>query len=265
MEIFIVAILIVAFIVMLGRDFGMLGADFNPYNDDNFKLGVYKTIIKGTQYRWLFPWDMGVFHGKAVAQTNNPHDKYAVAIYNGIGKHIGFAPRGYMTLHQSILDRGGSVYCCGLLRSGDYNKSVILGDVYIDFDPNYWEIKRRESGIKNIYKSPNLKRYTFDVSNNYKVFGKFYGEAHVVGDDDESRHVVITNGEEPIGMLHAIDETVYNSIEEFHNGKTVAWGYTVKDKNQHTGKTKVYGFVYIPIKCSQNKIDKELLAFKQTD
>lgn len=261
MELLIALILIIVLVLMFALR-QSAGINFNPYKDDNFKLGVYKTIIKGTQYRCLLPWDIGVFHGKAVAQTNNPHDKYAVAIYNGRGKHIGFAPRGYMTLHQSILDRGGSVYCCGSLRSGDYNKSVILGDIYIDFNPNYWEIKRKESGEKNIYKSPNFKRYIFDVSDKYKAIGKFYGNAQVVNEKDELRHIVIDDGKTTVGILHAIDETVYNSIEHFHNGKTMAWGYVIEDKNKYNEDVKVYGFVYIPIKCSQNKIEKELSAFK---
>ncbi|HBG40946.1 MAG TPA: hypothetical protein DDW85_05990 [Porphyromonadaceae bacterium] len=254
-------ILPILFIVLWDWFKSGLSAEFDPYKDDNFKLGVYKTILKGTQYRWLFSWDIGTFKGKAVAQTNNKYDEYAVAIYNGRGKHIGFAPRGYMTLHQSILDRGGSVYCCGILRHGDINSNVILGDVYIDFDKSYWSMKNKELGIRSVYKSPNFKKYIFELNDGVKEEKKFYGKATVISNEGE-RCIIINDGVNDIGVLNAADETVYNSIEDFHSGETLAWGNIIKDRNPYDKKTKYFGFAYIPIKCSQNKINKELSDFK---
>lgn len=265
MEILIIIGLVIIYIVFYGFSNGKVDMNYNPYVDHNFKMGVYRTILKGTQYRGLTSFDLGSFHGKAKAKTDNPYDKYAVGIYNKCGKHLGYAPKGYMTLHQSILDRGGSVYCSGILRSGDINQNVILGDIYIDFDPNYWGIKMKESGKRNTYKSPNFKKYTFNISENYRTVGKFYGYAQVVDIGKPTRHIEINNDSTNIGTLNAIDDTVYNSIEDFHEGKTIAWGYIIKDKHPYSGEIKLWGFVFIPIKCSQNKINRELAAFNEVN
>lgn len=106
-------------------------------DDYNFSQGKYRTRIVGIQHRiFVSKLDVGIFKGQAVAKTNNKHDPYAVAIYNSRGKHLGYVSKGHIALHTSIIERGGSVYCAGFLREGDINSNVILGEVYIDFDPS---------------------------------------------------------------------------------------------------------------------------------
>lgn len=257
----IIVIVVVALAIYNGRKVSFQNTSYlNPKKDVNFKLGIYRTIIKGLSHRGITKKDIGVFYGYALAQTDNQYDKYAVAIYNENGKHIGFAPANYATLHQSILDRGGKVYCCGIIREGDENPDVLLGDVYIDFDKNYWEIKNKELGVRKVYRSPNLKRYSFDVYPEFEKTGKFYGNARVVG--TTYRSIAINNGKDEIGVLSAMDDTVYNSIEDFHNGETLAWGYIKKERHTFNNEDTFFGYVFIPIKCSKEKIEKELSYFK---
>lgn len=56
-------------------------ASASAFDDINFSQGKYRTIIKGTYYRFLSGWDVGMFKGYAVAQTMNKYDESAVAIY----------------------------------------------------------------------------------------------------------------------------------------------------------------------------------------
>lgn len=90
--------------------------------------------IVGTSYRKLVSKDIGYFEGKAVAEKNNKYDRFAVAIYNGRGKHVGYIPRDNYMIHQYISRIGGYVEAVGFIDSND--GSCFWGDVYIKFDKN---------------------------------------------------------------------------------------------------------------------------------
>ena len=57
--------------------------------------------------------DFGIYKGYAVAETNNPHDKFAVGIHRSSdNKLVGYIPREFRgvsnkELHESLLAKGG--------------------------------------------------------------------------------------------------------------------------------------------------------------
>lgn len=85
--------------------------DSTPSNEDGYfyygMVGMYNIGIK--------PSDFGIFKGYAVAETNNPYDKYAVGVRRkGDDKLVGYAPREFQgksneLLHREILEKGGMV------------------------------------------------------------------------------------------------------------------------------------------------------------
>ena len=68
--------------------------------------------LTGMQYRGLNKQDYGIFEGKAIADTNNQYDKYAVGIHRADnGKLIGYIRKGENEeLHNYIMKHGGSVH-----------------------------------------------------------------------------------------------------------------------------------------------------------
>jgi len=77
--------------------------------------GYEKTQMVGMYYRELDICDIGKFEGYAEAQTDNPHDPHAVAIYREDGLHLGFLCRGESLVHALILKQGGRVHCYGYI------------------------------------------------------------------------------------------------------------------------------------------------------
>lgn len=66
----------------------------------------------GMQYRGLNRRDYGIFEGKAIAETNNKYDKYAVGIHRADnGKLVGYIRKGEnKELHNYIMEHGGFVH-----------------------------------------------------------------------------------------------------------------------------------------------------------
>lgn len=90
---------------------------------------VYTYPLVGAYYRWkeggIDASDLGGFVGLAKAQTDNPYDPYAIAIYaikpDESQRHIGFLPRGKRDMHEFILHMGGSFPVIGKLSNAAYN------------------------------------------------------------------------------------------------------------------------------------------------
>lgn len=68
----------------------------------------------GMYYHGVTPKDFGIFKGKAIAETNNPKDKFAVGIYrDGDNKLVGYIPKDFRgisneKIHKEITESGGS-------------------------------------------------------------------------------------------------------------------------------------------------------------
>lgn len=99
---------------------------------------VYTYPLVGAYYRWkergIDASDLGSFVGIAKAQTDNPYDPYAIAIYaikpDDSHRHIGFLPRGKKDMHDFILRLGGSFPVVGVLTNAAYDlKSYDEGDL----------------------------------------------------------------------------------------------------------------------------------------
>lgn len=91
----------------------------------------YKSFeIAGVYYRSLPIEMVGRFNGYVVAETDNLHDPYAIAVYNDARDHLGFLPRGNKAQHDYIIDNGGSVHAYGYLG---YNDGM-YGEVCVETD-----------------------------------------------------------------------------------------------------------------------------------
>lgn len=94
------------------------------------RKGYSKFEMVGMYYRKLGRSDIGKFEGYVKSELNNIHDKYAVAIYNNNGKHIGYLPSGNKNIHDLILNNGGSLLAYGYI-SCDSNFNNLTGEVAI--------------------------------------------------------------------------------------------------------------------------------------
>lgn len=82
---------------------------------------VRKFEMMGIYYRNLPKSEEGQFIGFVQAEEN-PHDKYAVAVYKDNHLHIGYVPRGRKRLSDSLHEwHSGKVFAWGRLR---YNKEI---------------------------------------------------------------------------------------------------------------------------------------------
>ncbi|MFR4677307.1 MAG: hypothetical protein ACLT8W_09620 [Bacteroides caccae] len=76
--------------------------------------GYFYHEMVGMYYHGVTPKDLGIFKGKAIAETNNPKDKFAVGIYrNDDNKLVGYIPKDFRgvsneKIHKEITESGGS-------------------------------------------------------------------------------------------------------------------------------------------------------------
>lgn len=87
------------------------------------RKGFTKYQMVGMYYRGLKKSDMGKFEGCAKAKKYNLHDSFAVAIYNNVGKHVGYLPAGNKYIHELILENNGSLPAYGYIScdNGGYS------------------------------------------------------------------------------------------------------------------------------------------------
>ena len=87
--------------------------------------------IKGTNHRDLNKSEhTGAFIGYAQAE-NNPHDRYAVGLFNDSGVRLGYVPKGNTRLHNSLDEwYDGKSLAWGHMEYDDYLKKW-LGKVFI--------------------------------------------------------------------------------------------------------------------------------------
>lgn len=82
---------------------------------------VRKYEMMGIYYQNLPVSEAGKFIGY-VETEENPHDKYAVAVYKENHLHIGYVPRGSKRLSDSLNEwHNGKVFAWGKVR---YNKDI---------------------------------------------------------------------------------------------------------------------------------------------
>ncbi|MDR1883023.1 MAG: HIRAN domain-containing protein [Prevotella sp.] len=223
--------------------------------------GYKRFSIKGISHYGIKDRDLGYFSGYAKAETNNEYDRYAVAIYRNDGKQLGYAPANYMTLHESIIDKGGRVRAWGTIGGtfGSY-----YGDVYIEFDPNYFYNKTPRN--ERVYKSPNLQRSGIElcqVSQDDSFIGKFYGLGKLLESDGEIYPLQISNDNGVVLGTACVNEYGYNTIHDFAMNKEVeVWGYIGTKTFVANGAVEYFGYVYIPIRFSGTKLEKTKSEFK---
>lgn len=94
---------------------------------------IYYEMV-GMSHNGITPKDFGIFKGKAIAETNNPHDKFAVGIYrDGDNKLVGHLPKDFRgvsneKMHKEITESGGSREVVFKISGNEKN---CYGTVYI--------------------------------------------------------------------------------------------------------------------------------------
>jgi len=96
------------------------------------RKGYIKSGIAGVYYRNLPLTIIGKFNGYAIAETNNSHDDYAIAIYNDNAIHLGFMPGGSAKLHKYILENERKVHAYGYI--GCDGRGSMYGEVCVEND-----------------------------------------------------------------------------------------------------------------------------------
>lgn len=221
--------------------------------------GYFYYEMVGMYYNNVSPDDFGIYRGYAVAETNNPYDKYAVGIYRkGDNKLVGHTPRDFRgesnkILHERITEKGGTVEAVFKIQGGD---SRTYGSVYIKLAEAHIEDKTE------CYKSPNLKRYSLQIDKEYVCKpGRFYGRA-ILGEqkDDSFPIFIIDEQQEKIGTI-SDSYHLFSTIAKYDNGNVPVWGYICVQYDT-MGKEVYTAFVFIPAKCSDKKINEAISEFK---
>lgn len=75
--------------------------------------------IAGINKRGLTDDDLGDYEGEVRCDYDNEYDDYALAVYTDEGKHVGFIPRGNVSLFERIDRAGGSVPCELWIEQGE--------------------------------------------------------------------------------------------------------------------------------------------------
>jgi hypothetical protein len=168
---FIVIFVLLIFVIIFSSLFKS-GTKTNKSLDKQSKLnksdvGVYKNRgvksfeIRGAKYRNLRLSDTGHFIG-FVQIEENPHDKYAVAVYKNTATKLGYTPKENIRLHRSLKELyNGKVIAWGYL---DYieRDNQWKGIVSIPIGVNDKEIEivtqiiNKQEEIKGKVKSNNL-------------------------------------------------------------------------------------------------------------
>lgn len=99
-------------------------------------LGVKQNLsfsIVGINKRGLTDDDLGDYEGEVRCDYDNEYDDYALAVYTDEGKHVGFIPRGNVSLFERIDRAGGSVPCELWIEQGedDDGRTFYYGRVII--------------------------------------------------------------------------------------------------------------------------------------
>lgn len=89
--------------------------------------------IAGINHRGLDDNCLGNFEGTLQAETDNPYDKYAIAIYTK-NRHVGYIPCGNQELWERVIKEHKGIPCRGYIDKGrDENKKCdyYFGEVYV--------------------------------------------------------------------------------------------------------------------------------------
>lgn len=208
--------------------------------NDNFR----RMPIKGISFCKIRPKDVGVFHGKAIAEKDNKYDEYAISLYKD-GKRIGYTPAGSIAIHDYILLRGGTVDISGYING---RGSFFWGVVYIEFNETDWAESLPVESL--IYANSNLRMHNIEDVDESVGYGVFEGKARIA----KGRHFpieIFNNNGEKIGVVRG-NINLYYTMREVEGGEVEVWGSLKKN----------YSYVYIPVKCGPKKIANAKAKFK---
>ena len=108
--------------------------------------------------------DAGSFIGYVTVE-NNPHDKYAVAVYNNQNKRLGYVPKGNQRLNESLRQwHNGKVFAWGSLIWEDYFKDWSKYHCYVEIP-----IGLKNEEIDSIKKIFDLEQKNIDLLKSEKV------------------------------------------------------------------------------------------------
>lgn len=131
----------------------------SPAEEILYKVREIKSFeMKGMYYRNLTMVEYLEFQGYAETEEN-PHDKYAVAVYNIKGLHLGYVSRGHKRLSDSINAwHDSKVFAWGNIQYNKY-KDRWYGGVYIPIGLTDIEIQT----IKTIFTLKERRNELLDL------------------------------------------------------------------------------------------------------
>lgn len=205
----------------------------------------------GMYHRGVTPSDFGAYEGRAVAETNNPHDKFAVGIYrNRDNKLVGYIPkeeRGESNeyLHRKILYNGGSAKAVFKIQ-GSAQRSY--GTVYIKEGYKIF----RNGDAKSPYKSKGVKEFQFEafkgVNGNHKCLIKIDSPT----DEYDYTVSIFSESGDLIGQTDNNELKLFDYIEE-RGSDVLSWCYIDADAKS--------GILYVPLNLTEKAIHQKLDAF----
>lgn len=144
--------------------------------------GIQSFDMVGMYYRNLSINEKGKFNGYAICD-GNPHDKYAVAIYNDKGTHLGYIPQHNKRMHDSIVEwNAGKIFVWGELIAGEY-KNELSWHGSVNFPIGYSEeviaqlkelltlLRQNEDSLDK--QDISMNEY-FSILNNYRIIRQIY-------------------------------------------------------------------------------------------
>jgi hypothetical protein len=144
-------------------------------------------------------------------------------------------------------------------RIGDIKRIVLR------LNPNPQPIEFKDE--PHVYKSSRIK-LLFINGLEYreltdKDLGKFYGYVKTEPNNEFDKYAVaiFNDKDKHIGYVPRGDEYLFNTLELI-DGRQQAWGYIYKELHIYSGKERLQGRIYIPIKCSKAKIEKAISEFQ---
>lgn len=123
---------------------------YNPFRDGSLNVGLsqrkgYKMYDLVGMWYYLTDNNYGRFNGYAIAEKDNPHDEFAIAIYEENGHKIGHLPMGsHKRLYKYIEKEGGKVHAYGYVQCGF--DGHFYGAVCVESNKN--EVTKRNAPYK---------------------------------------------------------------------------------------------------------------------
>lgn len=226
------------------------GSEYYKFEFGLIPPGYFYHEMVGMYYRGITTKDFGVFYGRAVAQTNNPEDKYAIGIYrNSDNKLVGYIPRAEgeakEELHKILLYYGGSTEA--IFRIQGYSTRC-YGAVYIKEGRKLF----REGNERNPYTVRKTDKFNFYPTSWNSGIHKCYIGINRPQKEFDYTVSAFNEAGEIIGKTDHDQLRLFDYVEEKGNG-ILCWCHI----DFQSGKATLY----VPLNFTKEESEQKLNKF----